>query len=86
MAANLKFRPSRPRPEIHEFGSSSFFRRCLHTGSLFVVLVVFRSEIFKILRAVARFDFKSEEGKLALYVILGSIATAVIGFLFRDLV
>ena len=63
-----------------------FFDVALHTGSLFVVLIVFRSEIFKILPAVARFDFKSEEGKLALYVILGSIATAVIGFLFRDLV
>ncbi len=54
-------------------------------GSLFVVLIVFRSEILKILRAVVRFDFKSDEGKLALYVILGSIATAVFGFLFRDL-
>ena len=85
MAANLKFRPSRPRPEIHESESSSFFDVALHTGSLFVVLIVFRSEIFKILRAVVRFDFKSDEGKLALYVILGSIATVVIGFLFRDL-
>ncbi len=62
-----------------------FFDVALHTGSLFVVLIVFRSEIFKILRAVARFDFKSEEGKLALYVILGSIATAVVGFPFMDL-
>ncbi len=62
-----------------------FFDVALHTGSLFVVLEVFRSEIFKILRAVARFDFKSEEGKLALYVILGSIATAVVGFPFMDL-
>ena len=62
-----------------------FFDVALHTGSLLVVLVVFRSEIFKILRAVARLDFKSEEGKLALYVILGSIATALVGFLFRDL-
>jgi len=62
-----------------------FFDVALHMGSLLVVLIVFRSEILKILQAVARLDFKSEEGKLALYVILGSIATAVIGFLFRDL-
>jgi len=62
-----------------------FFDVVLHLGSLLVVLTVFRSEVLRILRAVARFDFKSEEGKLALYVILGSIATAVVGFLFRDL-
>lgn len=62
-----------------------FFDVALHLGSLLVVLTVFRSEVLRILRAVARFDFKSEEGKLALYVILGSIATAVVGFLFRDL-
>lgn len=62
-----------------------FFDVALHMGSLLVVLTVFRSEILRILRAVARFDFKSEEGKLALHVILGSIATAVVGFFFRDL-
>jgi len=46
---------------------------------------VFRSDIIKILRAVAHLDFKSEEGKLALLIVLGSIPTAVIGFILRDL-
>jgi undecaprenyl-diphosphatase len=50
-----------------------------------VVLIVFRREVFKILRAVVRLDFKSEGGKLAVYVILGSIPTALIGFIFKDL-
>lgn len=60
-----------------------FFDVILHVGSLLVVLIVFRSEIFKILRAVAHLDFKSEEGKLALLIILGSIPTTIIGFVFK---
>lgn len=62
-----------------------FFDIVLHVGSLLVVLIVFRSDIFKILRAFWRLDFKSEEVKLAFYVILGSIPTAIIGFIFKDL-
>jgi len=57
----------------------------LHVGSLLVVLMVFRREVFKILRAVVYLDFKSDEGKLALYVIIGTIPTGVIGFIFKDL-
>jgi len=60
-----------------------FFDVVLHVGSLLVVLIVFRREIFKILKAVVRLDFKSEEGKLALFIILGSIPTAIIGFIFK---
>ena len=56
----------------------------LHAGTLLVVIVVFRKDIVKIFRIVARFDFKIEEGKLALYIILGSIPTAIIGFLFEE--
>lgn len=62
-----------------------FFDVVLHVGSLLVVLIEFRSEIFKILSAVVSLDFKSEDGRLVLYIILGSIPTAVIGFIFRDL-
>ena len=47
----------------------------LHVGTLLVVIVVFRKDIVKIFRAGARLDFKTEEGKLALYIILGSIPT-----------
>ena len=56
----------------------------LHVGTLLVVMVVFRKDIVKIFRIVARFDFKIEEGKLALYIILGSVPTALIGFLFEE--
>jgi len=56
----------------------------LHVGTLFVVLWAFWKDVTKILSAVARLDFKTEEGKLALYIVVGSIPTAIIGFLFQD--
>jgi len=57
----------------------------LHVGTLFVVLVTFWRDITKILKAVAQLNFKTEEGELALYIIVGSIPTAIIGFLFQDI-
>lgn len=62
-----------------------FFDVVLHVGSLLVVLLTLRHTIFEVLRAVARLDFKSEEGRLAIYILIGSIPTAVIGFFFKDL-
>ncbi len=60
-----------------------FFDVSLHVGTLLVVIAVFRSEIFKILQAVVRLDFKSEEGKLVPLIILGSIPIAILGFVFK---
>jgi len=57
----------------------------LHVGTLLVVLLTFRRDITEILKALVRLDFKSEEGKLALYVAVGSVPTAIIGFLFHDI-
>jgi undecaprenyl-diphosphatase len=64
--------------------ASVFFDVVLHVGTLIVVLVQFWKDITKILKAFFRLDFKTNEGKLALYVIAGSVPTAVIGFLFRN--
>lgn len=61
-----------------------FFDVLLHVASLLVVLVVFRNPIARILKAVFRLDFKSEDGKMALFVIVGSIPTGIIGFVFQD--
>ena len=62
-----------------------FFDVALHVGSLLVVLIVFRNEIFKILGAVAHFDSKSEEGKLLFYIVLGSVPIAIIGVVFKTM-
>ncbi len=65
-------------------GLPVLFDVVLHLGSLLVVLFVFWKDVLRILRAVARLDFKSQDGKLGLYVMVGSIATAAVGLVFRD--
>jgi undecaprenyl-diphosphatase len=57
----------------------------LHLGTLIVVLTVFRKDIADIIKAVAKRNFETEEGKLALFIVVGSIPTAIIGFTFHDL-
>jgi undecaprenyl-diphosphatase len=37
-----------------------------------------------IISALVRLDFKTEEGKLAIFLVVGSIPTALIGLLFHD--
>ena len=60
------------------------FDVALHIGTLCVVLVVFWRELMSILKALVRFDFKSEEGKLGVFIAVGSIPTALIGYFFHD--
>lgn len=61
-----------------------FFDIMLHVATLAVVLVYFREEVMSILSSLARFDFSSEGGRLALLILLGSIPTGLIGVVFRD--
>jgi len=54
----------------------------LHVGTLTVVMVFFRNDIKKISLALARFDFKTDDGRLIPLIIVGTIPTVVIGFVF----
>ena len=56
----------------------------LHIGTLIVVLTVFRKDIVDIIKAVIKRDFETEEGKLALFIFVGSVPIAIIGFVFYD--
>jgi len=56
----------------------------LHVGTLMVVLTVFRKDIADIIKALVRRDFETEEGKLALFIAVGSVPIAIIGFVFYD--
>jgi undecaprenyl-diphosphatase len=58
----------------------------LHVGTLFVVLIVFRKDILNIIKAVVKRDFETDEGKLALFIVVGSVPIAIIGFLFHDVI
>lgn len=56
----------------------------LHLGTLLVIFLVFWKDILLILKSFFTLDFRSFHGKLSLFIILGSIPTAVIGFMFHD--
>ena len=58
----------------------------LHLGTMCVVLVTFWKDIAEIFKALLRRDFKAEEGKLALYIAVGSVPTALMGFFLRNIV
>jgi len=55
----------------------------LHVGSLITIVIIFWSDIVKTLKAFLTFDFKSEYGKLSIYIIIATIVTGVIGIVFK---
>ncbi|MBI5051424.1 undecaprenyl-diphosphate phosphatase [Candidatus Micrarchaeota archaeon] len=55
----------------------------LHIGTLLAVFAYFRDELIEIAKSVFFLQTKSEEFKLALFVGIASIPTAVIGLVFR---
>lgn len=57
----------------------------LHIGTLVAVFIIFWKDIVNIVKAVLTLDKKNKDFKLGTYIILGSIPTAIIGFIFRDL-
>jgi len=58
-----------------------FFDIAVHIGTMSVVLITFRKDVKDILKAFFQRNFESEEGKMGLFIIVGSIPTAIIGFL-----
>ncbi len=56
----------------------------LHVGTLLVIAAFFRETIFKVFKAVVERDFGSAEGKLGLFVLVGSVPTAVLGYVLQD--
>lgn len=58
----------------------------LHVGTLIVTLLFFRKEIKKIFAALAKRDFKTENGKLIPLLIVGTIPTALIGVFLGNVI
>ena len=54
----------------------------LHIGTLLALLVYFRNDLYKLIIGVI--NKKEKEIRLALLIIICSISTAIIGFLFKD--
>lgn len=62
------------------------FEIALHFGTLMAVFVYFGKEIVDILRELFSLRFGTPNGKLGLYVIVGSIPAGIVGFLLRDVI
>lgn len=60
------------------------FNIMLHVGTLCVIVVVFWKDIVKMVVAILKLDFRTEDGKLALFIAVGSVPTALMGFFFHD--
>ncbi|MGD6852291.1 MAG: undecaprenyl-diphosphate phosphatase [Candidatus Bathyarchaeia archaeon] len=56
----------------------------LHFGTLLVILVYFRGAIKKVLTALWHRDFHSQDGKLIVPIIAGTIPTVLIALVFGD--
>lgn len=57
----------------------------LHVGTLIVTVLFFKKDLRRILIALIKLDFKSREGMLIPRIIVGSIPTAIIGFVVARL-
>ena len=70
----------------HYFGLTvpALFDVILHIGTLFVTLFYFRKDILNVIRALVKADFKSEDGALIPLIIIGTMPTVVIGFLYGN--
>ncbi len=70
----------------HFFGLTVplLFDVVLHVGTLLVTLIYFRGAVKNILSALWRRDLHSEDGKLILPIIFGSIPTALIAILIGN--
>ena len=57
------------------------FDIALHVGTLTIILLFFRKDIKLVLVALVKGDFKSENGKLILLIVVGTVPTAIIGLI-----
>lgn len=66
-------------------GPEVLFDTFLHLGTLVAVCVVFRGDLSNMGRSLFRHDWTSQDARLFLLIVLGTIPTAAIGLVFRDL-
>ena len=66
------------------FNPPLLFDVMLHFGTLVVILIVFRRDVVNIIKALAKADFGTEDGKTALFVVVGSVPIGILGFIFYE--
>ncbi len=71
--------------EIIDYHPGLAFDVALHFGTLMAVFVYFGKDIMDIIECMLKLDFKSENGRLGVLLIVTTIPAAVIGYIFRDI-
>tara|TARA_Y100000034_G_scaffold8436_1_gene9173 strand:+ start:800 stop:1660 length:861 start_codon:yes stop_codon:yes gene_type:complete len=66
------------------FSGGLLFETALHFGTLMAVFVYFGREITDIIRDFFSRRWKTENGRIGLYLIIGSIPAGIVGFLIKD--
>jgi len=61
-----------------------FFNILLHVATITVITVFFRRDVLMILKSALNLDFRSGEGRLALYIAVGNIPIALVGSIFYE--
>ncbi|MCX6821025.1 MAG: undecaprenyl-diphosphate phosphatase [Candidatus Aenigmarchaeota archaeon] len=62
------------------------FDTALHAGTLLAVLAFFWKDVLKMANAVLRLDFRSEYGRLAVMVVIGTLPVVLAGVMLHDAV
>jgi undecaprenyl-diphosphatase len=62
------------------------FNVCLHVGTLLSAIYFFKKDVVTVVKAVARLDFRSPGGRLAVNILVGGLPTAVIGLILHDVI
>jgi len=58
----------------------------LHLATLLVIFLVFWKDIWRILKAVFTLNFKDKYGKFALFIIIGSVPIALVGYFLNSFI
>jgi undecaprenyl-diphosphatase len=66
------------------FQATPLFNVFLHVGTLGVVIFYFRRDIKAILAALAHLNFRSEYGRFIPLIVVASVPTGIIGFLYDE--
>lgn len=70
--------------ELLKINVSVAFDVMLHLGTLIGVIWFLRRDLLTIFKSVLKPDLSSKEGRIFIYAIIGTIPTALIGFLLKD--
>ena len=62
------------------------FNISLHVGTLLSAVFFFKNDIATMVKAIARLDYRSSGGRLAVNILIGGLPTAVIGIILHDVI